>query len=54
MKKEMPFQKKIKMTNHIPQEILINIFEYLTPKDLFNVFLANKNFYQSANDDYLW
>jgi hypothetical protein len=46
--------KKLKLAKHIPKEILINIFACLTPKDLFHVFLVNKNFHSIANDEYLW
>ena len=50
----MQINRKEAKRDYIATEILINIFEYLTPKDLFNIFLVNKNFYQSSNDDYLW
>lgn len=42
------------MTIKIPNEIQLSIFEFLEPKDLFNVLLVNKNFYENANAEYLW
>ena len=46
--------KEIKLKNEIPTEILLNTFEFLIPKDLFKIFLVNKNFHSIANDEYLW
>ena len=38
----------------IPNEIIFQIFEYLTPKDLFHIFLVSQRFGEFANDEYIW
>lgn len=57
----MPKETKKKNTTNtstlidvFPNEILLNILEYLSIKDLFNVFLVNKKFSQFKKDEYLW
>lgn len=39
---------------NVSKEIHIIIFLFLGPKHLLNIFLVNKSFHESANDDNLW
>lgn len=49
------YSKGVKLKSiEVSDEILFYIFEYLSPKDLYNVFLVNKKFYKFANDEYFW
>ena len=53
-KRDEKFTKAKKLKLQFPKEIHLTLFEFLEPKDLFNVFLVNKNFYKIANQEYLW
>ena len=47
-------KKPKKRLIHIPNEILLHIFEFLTPQDLFHAMLVNSYFNNIANEEYLW